>query len=163
MQRIPASFTRVMHTPSPPIEVRQRPNEVLINYEFMDVHRIVPIAPGMAPAKAPVTVSKHPHLGRSVARYEGDVLVIETAGQRAGILDTLGAPGLVQSDHMRTEETQLLPAAQKVFSPEDWAELDAAFLKDRDPLAGGARDPCYDRLFTRIVLTAPAPIGVGAA
>jgi hemerythrin-like domain-containing protein len=65
-------------------------------------------------------------------------------------------------EHMRTEETTLLPAAQKVLSADDWAELDAAFQKDRDPLAGGARDPCYDRLFTRIVLTAPAPIGVGS-
>lgn len=66
-------------------------------------------------------------------------------------------------EHMRTEETQLLPAAQKVLSADDWVELDAAFQASRDPLAGGARDPCYDRLFTRIVLTTPAPIGVGAA
>lgn len=66
-------------------------------------------------------------------------------------------------EHMRTEETELLPAAQKVLGADDWAELDAAFQKDRDPLAGGARDPCYDRLLARIVLTAPAPIGVGAA
>ena len=104
MQCIPASFTRVMHTPSPPIEVRQQKNEVRINYEFIDIHRRVPIAPGTPLAKAPVSVPNHPHLGRSVARYEGDVLLIETIGQRAGILDTLGAPGLVQSDQMRTEE-----------------------------------------------------------
>ena len=64
-------------------------------------------------------------------------------------------------DHMRTEETELLPAAERVLSPADWAELDKAFAADRDPLAGGARDPIYNRLFTRIVLTAPAPIGVG--
>src|SRR3954451_15276977 len=38
----PASITRVMHTPSPPIEVRQHANEVEVNYEFMDVHRRVP-------------------------------------------------------------------------------------------------------------------------
>jgi hypothetical protein len=93
-----------MHTPSPPIEVRQQKNEVRINYEFMDIHRRVPIAPGTPLAKAPVSVPNHPHLGRSVARYEGDVLLIETSGQRAGILDTLGAPGLVQSNEMRTEE-----------------------------------------------------------
>jgi hypothetical protein len=104
MQCIPASITRVMHTPSPPIEVRQHANEVHINYEFMDVHRRVPIAIALAPEKAPFAVKEHPHLGRSVGRYEGDVLVIETVGQRAGILDTLGAPGLVQSDQMRTEE-----------------------------------------------------------
>lgn len=66
-------------------------------------------------------------------------------------------------EHMRTEETQILPVAQKVLTDEDWAQLDAAFEQDRDPLAGGLRDPSYDRLFTRIVQTAPAPIGVGAA
>ena len=104
MRCIPATFTRVMHTPSPPIEVRQRGGEVEINYEFMDVHRRVPIEPGLAPKDAPLTVKEHPHLGRSVGRYEGDVLVIDTVDQRAGILDTLGAPGLVQSDQMRTEE-----------------------------------------------------------
>ncbi len=65
--------------------------------------------------------------------------------------------------HMQTEERLLLPVAEKIFSDDDWAQLDAAFLRDRDPLAGGPRDPGYDRLFTRIVLTAPAPIGVGAA
>lgn len=65
-------------------------------------------------------------------------------------------------DHMRTEETQLLPVAQEVLSEADWAELNAAFQQHRDPLAGGERDPSYDRLFTRIVMKAPAPIGVGA-
>ncbi|MGH9258117.1 MAG: hypothetical protein ACRD3C_26445 [Vicinamibacterales bacterium] len=104
MRCIPASFTRVMHTPSPPIEMRQQGDEVEINYEFMDVHRRVPIKPGLAAKDAPYTVKAHPHLGRSVGRYNGDVLVIDTVDQGAGILDTLGAPGLVQSDQMRTEE-----------------------------------------------------------
>jgi hypothetical protein len=104
MACIPATFTRVMHTPSPPIEVRQRGNEVQINYEFMDVHRRVPLTAGLAAKDAPPTVPEHPHLGRSAGRWDGDTLVIETVGQRAGILDTLGAPGLVQSDQMRTEE-----------------------------------------------------------
>lgn len=64
-------------------------------------------------------------------------------------------------DHMRIEESELLPAAETALTAGDWAELEAAFSTDRDPLAGGLRDPHYDRLFTRIVLTAPAPIGVG--
>ncbi len=66
-------------------------------------------------------------------------------------------------DHMRTEETQLMPVAQKVLTAEDWVAVDAAFESKRDPLAGGVRDPAYDRLFTRILTKAPAPIGVGAA
>lgn len=65
--------------------------------------------------------------------------------------------------HMRTEERELLPVAQKLLDPQERAQLDAAFEAQRDPLAGGERDPAYDRLFTRIVMRAPAPIGVGPA
>jgi hemerythrin-like domain-containing protein len=64
-------------------------------------------------------------------------------------------------EHMRTEETELFPAAKKLLTEDEWTELNAAFAIHRDPLAGGERDPIYDRLFTRIVMRAPAPIGVG--
>ncbi len=63
--------------------------------------------------------------------------------------------------HMSVEEHHLLPVAQQRLSEEDWKQLDAAFQEHKDPLAGGERDPSFDRLFTRIVMTAPAPIGVG--
>lgn len=66
--------------------------------------------------------------------------------------------------HMQLEETDILPAAERLLSEEEWADLDKAFAAHADPLAGtAARDPAYDRLFTRIVLKAPAPIGVGPA
>ena len=66
-------------------------------------------------------------------------------------------------EHMRLEETVILPEAEKVLTPEDWQALDAAFATNCDPLTGRyPRDPLYDRLFTRIVVRAPAPIGVGA-
>jgi hemerythrin-like domain-containing protein len=64
--------------------------------------------------------------------------------------------------HMRTEETDLLPVAQKLLTEQDWAQLNAAFQKS-DPLVTGDHDPVYDRLFTRIVMRTPAPIGVGPA
>ena len=65
-------------------------------------------------------------------------------------------------EHMRLEETVILPAARKVLSDADWKELDAAFATNCDPLTGNyPRDPAYDRLFTRIVMRAPAPIGLG--
>ena len=64
--------------------------------------------------------------------------------------------------HMRLEETELLPVAQKFLSDSDWAELNQAFQAQGDPLSmGGDHDPVYDRLFTRIVMRTPAPIGVG--
>lgn len=113
MQCIPASFTRIMHTPSPPIEIRQQKDYVEINYEFMDVRRRVPLKAGLAVKDAPYAVTKHPHMGRSVGKYEGETLVIETSGQRAGVLDTLGVPGLYQSDQMRTIE-QYVPGGNNM-------------------------------------------------
>lgn len=62
--------------------------------------------------------------------------------------------------HMRTEEQKLMPVAQRL-GEDDWAELNAAFAHHADPLVTGEHDPIYDRLFTRIVMRAPAPIGVG--
>lgn len=64
-------------------------------------------------------------------------------------------------DHMRTEERELLPVAQQHLSDVDWVQLNAAFQQHIDPLAGGERDVSYDRLFARIVMRTPAPIGVG--
>lgn len=65
-------------------------------------------------------------------------------------------------EHMRLEETVILPAAKRVLNAADWKELDAAFATNCDPLTGKyPRDPAYDRLFNRIVMQAPAPIGLG--
>ena len=65
-------------------------------------------------------------------------------------------------EHMRQEETVVLPAALRVLSPDDWTAIDAAFASNTDPLNGKIpRDPVYDTLFTRIVTRAPAPVGLG--
>lgn len=66
-------------------------------------------------------------------------------------------------EHMHTEEKEILPQAEKSLSETDWRELDAAFASNRDPLTGKyPREPLYDRLYTRIVMTAPEPIGLGS-
>jgi hemerythrin-like domain-containing protein len=64
-------------------------------------------------------------------------------------------------EHMRIEESRLLPIAEKVLDDADRADLDAAFARDPDPLASDARDGIYERLFSRIVNTAPEPVGLG--
>lgn len=101
---IPVSFTNIMHTPSPPFEIRQHDDYVEMNYEFMDVHRRIPLDPTLSVDTAPYTVTEHPHLGRSVGRYEDEELVVDTAGQTAEVLDTFNVVGLPQSERMRTEE-----------------------------------------------------------
>jgi hemerythrin-like domain-containing protein len=65
--------------------------------------------------------------------------------------------------HMALEEREILPLAEKVLTEQDWAEIDAAFAANRDPLTGHEPEDEYRALFTRIVNALPPPIGVGPA
>jgi hemerythrin-like domain-containing protein len=65
-------------------------------------------------------------------------------------------------EHMRLEESVILPQAQQSLSAEEWQALDAAFATNCDPLTGKyppGQD--YQGLFSRITDHAPAPIGLG--
>ena len=65
-------------------------------------------------------------------------------------------------EHMRQEEAVILPAAERALTDADWHALNAAFATNQDPLNTRLpRDPQFDRLFTRIVMLAPSPVGVG--
>jgi hemerythrin-like domain-containing protein len=66
-------------------------------------------------------------------------------------------------DHMRAEEKELLPLAEKHLTVGDWEAVDAAFTGHSDPLFGEDVGAEYDALFRRIVSLAPPPIGVGPA
>jgi len=67
-------------------------------------------------------------------------------------------------EHMRLEESVVLPEAERSLDESDWQALDAAFAANRDPLTNQTpRDPQFDRLFNRIVMRAPAPVGLGDA
>ncbi|MEO8187199.1 MAG: hemerythrin domain-containing protein [Burkholderiaceae bacterium] len=63
--------------------------------------------------------------------------------------------------HMRTEEDEILPMAEKYLIPDDWGAIDEAFLGHGDPMRAGNASTEYAALFTRIVNLAPPPIGVG--
>lgn len=66
-------------------------------------------------------------------------------------------------EHMRLEETEILPVAQRYLAPADWQELDEAFAANRDPLTGRyPAAPEYEALFQRILRDVPAPVGLGA-
>ena len=66
-------------------------------------------------------------------------------------------------NHMRAEEDEVLPLAEKHLSAADWDEVDTAFLGHVDPMHGAGAEGEYQALFTRIVNLAPPPIGVGPA
>jgi len=63
--------------------------------------------------------------------------------------------------HMRSEERELLPLAERALTAADWAAVQAAFAANDDPLAGVGEGE-YRRLFQRIAQIAPAPVGLGA-
>ena len=62
--------------------------------------------------------------------------------------------------HMRKEEDELLPLAERHLTREDWAAIDAAFAANTDPIAG-MEERDFEKLFTRIVNLAPEPVGLG--
>lgn len=66
-------------------------------------------------------------------------------------------------EHMRAEEAEVLPLAEKVLSVGEWAELDAAFMQNRDPLTCREPDDAFRPLFKRILMSLPAPLGLGPA
>lgn len=65
-------------------------------------------------------------------------------------------------EHMRKEERDVMPLAQRVLTPQDWADIEAAFATHRDPLSGASPETRHDQLFSRIVMLVPAPLGLGA-
>ena len=66
-------------------------------------------------------------------------------------------------EHMRIEETEVLPLAERHFGEADWLMLDRAFGAHRDPLLTPGPETPYVELFRTIVNTTPAPYGLGEA
>jgi len=67
-----------------------------------------------------------------------------------------------QWEHIRLEETTILPAAREKLTETDWEAIDKAFDENDDPIFGANPQAAFDGLFRKIVATAPAPWGLGA-
>lgn len=65
--------------------------------------------------------------------------------------------------HMKLEETTVIPLAKKHLTTEDWMEIAKAFGEFGDPRFGAKPEHEFRDLFSRIVNLAPPPIGVGPA
>ena len=100
---------------------------------------------------------------RAIRELEHALLAFEVMGdsRRAAFEAAVERYISFYLQHMAVEETEVIPAARRVFTEADWSELDAAFAANRDPLAGHEPDEDYRPLFRKIVMTAPAPIGLG--
>jgi hemerythrin-like domain-containing protein len=102
---------------------------------------------------------------RAIRDLHHDLLAFEMLGEPRRLAFERAAQNYVDFylRHMTLEETQVLPLAERVLTEQDWLTLDAAFLANRDPLAGHEPEAEYRALFTRIVNALPAPIGLGPA
>lgn len=103
---------------------------------------------------------KSAHLVRDLER---SLLMFEDAAPEGAreFLDAVNAYAEFHWKHMRREETELLPLAERHLTPEDWRAIDEAFDTNRDPIAG-IRERDFEALFTRIVSLAPEPVGFGS-
>ena len=106
--------------------------------------------------------AEHDEGARLVRELERALLFFEE-GWPAGAREFLRAVDAYAEfhwKHMRKEEQQLLPLAERHLTAEDWKAIDAAFAANDDPIAG-MQERDFEKLFTRIVSLAPEPVGLG--
>ncbi|WP_366945188.1 ATP-binding cassette domain-containing protein [Zoogloea sp.] len=68
-----------------------------------------------------------------------------------------------QKAHIRAEEQDIYPLAREVLTPADWAEIDAAFLDNDDPIFGSAARAEFRELFHKVASLAPVSVGLGGS
>lgn len=112
---VPASTSRVWANPNVRIEFEQLPDRVLINYEFYDLRRVIPIGDESELEDRPSTSNLQgtyfQEMGSSFARYEGDRLIIESRNHSPGYIRTSrGVPqgeNTVTVEELRIEDGEL--------------------------------------------------------
>ncbi len=83
---------------------------------------------------------------------------------RQALIEALGAFCQLLQRDMLKEETELLPMAEKCLTAEDWDVVERGYrLFDRllDPVKGETFESEVEQLHSRLILYAPAPIGMG--
>ena len=106
--------------------------------------------------------AEHEEGARLVRELERALVFLEE-GWPAGAREFLAAVDAYADfhwKHMRKEENELLPLAQRHLTAGDWKAIDAAFAANADPIAE-VQERNFDKLFSRIANLAPAPVGLG--
>jgi hemerythrin-like domain-containing protein len=106
---------------------------------------------------------EHAHGERGIRELEQALLRYEEGGEPEFPAFAAAVEHYVGDyyEHMRKEEQVVMPLAEKVLTAKDWNLIEDAFAENRDPLGGTAASDDHQKLFTRIVNIAPAPIGLG--
>ena len=129
---------------------------------------LFPVVAARCPELAPVIArldKDHAAGERAVRDLQHALLAFEMMGEVRRVAFEQAAERYIRAylEHMAIEEQDILPAARRTLKPEDWAPLDKAFAAHADPLTGHPAQPDYAPLFQRILMHAPAPVGLGPA
>jgi len=130
---------------SPAFEVQQRPDQLVIFYEWNRLLRVVPLNVPQREVLGPS------YLGQSVGRWEGRALRVETIG--FGDATVLDASGLPHSDQLRvTEDYALAPEGRlevviTIDDPKTYARPWRTRMTFRhDPQGEIQEDVCLERV-----------------
>ena len=125
--------------------------------------RLAERAPGARPLVEELS-REHVRGAQLVRELESALLAYEVEGARAlpAFDAAVSAYAQFHWDHMRKEEEQVLPLAEKHLTEGDWRWIEEAFAGNRDPIAD-LRERDFEQLYDRIVNLAPAPVGLGEA
>lgn len=103
---VPASSSRVWANPNVRISFDQLADRVLINYEFYDLRRNIPLGDESVMSEQPstrnVNGSYFQEMGSSFAHYDGDRLIIESRNHAPGYIRT--SRGVPQGENTVTIE-----------------------------------------------------------
>jgi len=106
--------------------------------------------------------AEHLHGAKLIRELERRLMLFEEQWPQ-GAAEFLGAVDAYADfhwKHMRKEDTELLPLAEKHLTADDWRAIDRAFGANQDPIAQ-IEERDFQRLFSRIASLAPAPVGLG--
>jgi hemerythrin-like domain-containing protein len=129
-----------------------------------DEHLFARLAQRAAESRKVIAELKAEHLkGAQLIRELERKLMFFEEGWPEGAPEFLGSVDAYAEfhwQHMRKEETQVLPLAEKHFTADDWRAVDRAFQANQDPIAE-IEERDFQKLFSRIANLAPAPVGLG--
>ena len=106
--------------------------------------------------------AEHEESVRLIRSLERALLLFEEGWPKGGreFQQAVDAYAEFHWKHMRKEEHELLPLAERHLTAADWQVIDAAFAANSDPIAG-VHERDFEKLFSRIVSLAPEPVGLG--
>jgi hemerythrin-like domain-containing protein len=97
--------------------------------------------------------AEHDKGARLIREVERALLFLEEdwPGGRREFQQAVDGYAEFEWQHMRKEEEQLLPLAERYLDADDWSAIGAAFAANTDPIAG-VRDAEVETLFARIAI-----------